>query len=474
MNHMNQGGINMLNFNIDNSKYKNIHFIGIGGISMSGLAEIVLNKNFNVTGSDMSQSELTDRLQKKGAIINIDHKAQNVIGADLVVYTSAINEKNSEYRYAIDNNIPIIDRATFLGELMKAYKDSIAVSGTHGKTTTTGMIASILNNSKLDSTILLGGELDSIGGNVKIGGNELLLTEACEYKGNFLKFYPTIGIILNIDEDHLDFFKGIDHIKDTFKSFINLIPDSGSIIVNGDDQHIKSIINRDSKNTITFGLSQSNDYYAYNIKFDYNGYPSYDLYINNNFIEKIHLNVVGKHNIYNSLSAIASTKIAGVKIKNIKSGLEVYKGTHRRFEDKGIVNDIQIIDDYAHHPTEIKATLDSISEKYNKIWCVFQPHTYTRTNSLLKEFGESFNDADEVIVTDIYAAREADTGLVHSKDLVKELKNNNVNGKYIKTFEEIVDYLEKTVDKGDILITVGAGDVYKIGDMFKEKIKLKK
>ncbi|MBS4534675.1 UDP-N-acetylmuramate--L-alanine ligase [Clostridium sp. D2Q-14] len=464
----------MLNFNINKSKYKNVHFIGIGGISMSGLAKILLNNNYNVTGSDINESKLISKLRKRGAIINIGHEAKNVIGSDLVVYTSAINEQNPEYRYAINNNIPIMDRATLLGELMKEYQDSIAVSGTHGKTTTTGMIASILNDSELKSTILLGGELDSIGGNVKIDGTELLLTEACEYKENFLKFHPSIGIILNIEEDHLDFFKGIEDIKETFRKFIDLIPDSGHIILNGDDENIKSIIPHKQKNIITFGLDASNDYYADNIKYDDKGCPSYDLYINKIFIERIILNVLGKHNIYNSLAAIASTRITNVKIKNIKTGLKLYKGTHRRFEDKGIINNIQIIDDYAHHPTEIKANLSSISKKYNKRWCIFQPHTYTRTKSLLKEFGESFNNADEVIITDIYAAREQDTGLVHSKDLVQELKNNNVNAMYIKNFDEIVDYLEKSVDNGDIIITIGAGDVYKIGDMFKEKIISKK
>ncbi|MBS4537599.1 UDP-N-acetylmuramate--L-alanine ligase [Clostridium sp. D2Q-11] len=462
----------MLNFNIDKSEYKNVHFIGIGGISMSGLAEILLNKGYKVTGSDMNDSKLIHKLNKKGANIRIGHEAQNVIGSDLVVYTSAINENNPEYKYAIDNNVPLMDRATFLGELMKAYKDSIAVAGTHGKTTTTGMIASILNHSELNSTILLGGELDSIGGNVKIGGTELLLTEACEYRGNFLKFYPTIGIILNIDEDHLDFFNGIDDIKDTFKKFIDIIPDSGYVIVNGEDENINSLIEKNKKNFITFGLANSNNYYANNIEYTDKGYPSYDLYINEDYIDRINLNVVGKHNIYNSLSAIASSNIAGVKIESIKSGLEIYKGTHRRFEDKGIIKGIQVVDDYAHHPTEIKATLESVGKKYNKVWCIFQPHTYTRTKSLLKEFSQSFTGADEVIVTDIYAAREKDTGLVHSKDLVTEIANNNINSKYIKTFEEVIDYLEKNVDKGDILITMGAGDVYKIGDMFKEKFIL--
>ncbi|MGO1371259.1 MAG: UDP-N-acetylmuramate--L-alanine ligase [Senegalia sp. (in: firmicutes)] len=458
----------MLNFDIDKSNYKNIHFIGIGGISMSGLAHILLNKNYTVTGSDMNNSNIIEKLRSDGAIIHIGHNSNNINDVDLIVYTSAIGEDNPEYAFAKENDIPMMDRATFLGEIMRGYKNSIAVAGTHGKTSTTGMISSILVNSKIDSTILLGGELDCIDGNVKIGNNELLLTEACEYRGNFLKFNPTVGIILNIDEDHLDYFTGIEHIKDTFKEFIDLIPNTGSLIVNGDDSNVKDIISKDRKNVIRFGLSRENDYYADNIKYDKKGYGSFDLYINNEFISNIKLNVVGEHNILNSLSSIAATYVSGVEIDVIKSGLETFVGTHRRFEDKGIVSGIQIIDDYAHHPTEIKATLSSIGDIYKNIYCVFQPHTYTRTKSLLKEFGKCFIGVDQVIVTDIYAAREKDTGIVNSKQLVDEINNNGVKSVFINTFEETLDFLEKTVDKGDLIITVGAGDVYKIGDMFKE------
>lgn len=459
----------MLNFDIDKSNYKKIHFIGIGGISMSGLAEILLNKNYIVTGSDMNNSNIIEKLKNDGALIHIGHDSKNINDVDLVVYTSAISEDNPEYIFAKENNIPMMDRATFLGELMKAYENSIGVAGTHGKTSTTGMISSILVNSKIDSTILLGGELDSIGGNVKIGDNKLLLTEACEYRGNFLKFNPTIGIILNIDEDHLDYFTGIEHIKDTFKKFINLIPDSGYTIVNGDDEHVRNIIDVDKKNIITFGISKENDYYADNIKYNDKGYGEFDLYIKGKFITNIKLSVVGNHNIYNSLSAISATYISGIDIDIIKNGLESFVGTHRRFEDKGIVSGIQIIDDYAHHPTEIKATLSSIAGNYNNIYCIFQPHTYTRTKSLLKEFGKCFIGADQVIVTDIYAAREKNTGIVNSKQLVDEINNSGIKSIFIKTFEETVDFLEKTVDKSDLIITVGAGDVYKIGDMFKER-----
>lgn len=459
----------MLKFDINKTKYKKIHFIGIGGISMSGLAEILINRNYIVTGSDMNNSKIIEKLINNGATIHIGHNSKNIEDVDLIVYTSAIGEDNPEYVFAKKNKIPMMDRATFLGELMKSYKDSIAVAGTHGKTTTTGMIASILYISLLDSTILLGGELDSIGGNVKIGDNKLLLTEACEYKENFLKFNPTIGIILNIDEDHLDYFTGMDHIKDTFKKFNNLSLEGGYSIVNGDDENVKTIINTD-KNIITFGLNSNNNYYATNIKYNDKGYGEYDLYINNKFIDHIKLNVIGEHNIYNSLSAIAATFISGVDIKTIKEGLKIYKGTHRRFEDKGIVQGIQLIDDYAHHPTEIKATLNSIGDKYNKIYCVFQPHTYTRTKSLLKEFGKCFKGADKIIITDIYAAREKNTGIVNSKQLVDEINKNGQDSIFIETFDEVVNFLEKTVDKGDLIITIGAGDVYKVGDMFKTKI----
>lgn len=455
--------------NLLNDGYNHIHFIGIGGISMSGLALIMLNKGFKVTGSDMKSSPIIEHLQEKGAKIFIGHKASNINGADLIVYTSAISNDNPEYVKAINDNIKTVNRAEFLGNLMKEYQNSIAVAGTHGKTTTTGMISTILHYSSIDPTILLGGELDVIGGNVRIGKDQLLLTEACEYKSNFLNFYPTIGIILNIEEDHLDYFKDINHIVDTFSGFSNIIPDNGHLIVNNDDENCRIIINKSKCDIVSFGIDNNSTYTAKNIIYDTNGYPTYDLVVKDNTYS-ITLNVVGKHNIYNSLAAISACNISGVPINDIVDFIKKFSGTDRRFQYKGCLENVKIIDDYAHHPTEIKTTLQSARRiTDDKIWCVFQPHTYTRTISLLDDFSNSFDYADKVIITDIYAAREKDTGLVHSKDLVAKLKENGVEAIYIKDFNEVAEFLLQNTNNKDIIITMGAGDVFEIGHILLKK-----
>ncbi|WP_427339321.1 UDP-N-acetylmuramate--L-alanine ligase [Caloranaerobacter sp. DY30410] len=456
----------MFNFDIHKHDFNHVHFIGIGGISMSGLAEILLNAGYTVSGSDIKNSEIIESLKEKGAIVYIGHDKNNINGADLVVYTSAISKDNPEYIESIEKNIVTVDRATFLGQLMRIYKSSIAVSGTHGKTTTTAMMSVILEHSNLEPTILLGGVLDSIGGNVKIGKENIFLTEACEYKGNFLKFNPNIGIILNIEEDHLDYFKNINHIVETFADFAALLPKDGLLVINSDDINTPKIINKANCNIVTFGIKNKSNYKADNISFTSEGFPNFKLIINNSKEYKVTLKVMGIHNVYNALAAIATAHSLNIPISTIIEAIESYTGTHRRFEVKGIINGIKIIDDYAHHPTEIKATLNAAKKlPHNKIWCVFQPHTYTRTKALLNEFSESFYDADNVIVTDIYAAREKDTGLVHSKDLVDLLTTKGIKSLYIDNFKDIVDYLSKQTSEGDIILTVGAGDIYKVGEM---------
>ncbi|KGG80738.1 UDP-N-acetylmuramate--alanine ligase [Caloranaerobacter azorensis H53214] len=456
----------MFNFDIHKHNFKHVHFIGIGGISMSGLAEILLNAGYIVSGSDIKNSDIIESLKKKGAAIYIGHNKNNINSADLIVYTSAISKDNPEYTEAIKRNIVTVDRATFLGQLMRMYKSSIAVSGTHGKTTTTAMISVILEHANLKPTILLGGVLDSIGGNVKIGKENIFLTEACEYKGNFLKFNPNISIILNIEEDHLDYFKDIEHIVETFANFAALLPRNGLLVINNDDINTPKIINKVNCNIVTFGIKNKSNYKADDISFTSNGFPNFRLIINDSKEYRINLKVIGIHNIYNALAAIATAHYLNIPINTIIEAIENYTGTHRRFEIKGSINGIRIIDDYAHHPTEIKATLNAAKKlPHNKIWCVFQPHTYTRTKALLDEFSESFYDADNVIIADIYAAREKDTGLIHSKDLVDLLINKGIKALYINNFKDIVDYLLKQANGGDIILTVGAGDIYKVAEM---------
>ncbi|SHH43002.1 UDP-N-acetylmuramate--L-alanine ligase [Caloranaerobacter azorensis DSM 13643] len=456
----------MFNFDIHKHNFKHVHFIGIGGISMSGLAEILLNAGYIVSGSDIKNSDIIESLKKKGAAIYIGHNKNNINGADLIVYTSAISKDNPEYTEAIKRNIVTVDRATFLGQLMRMYKSSIAVSGTHGKTTTTAMMSVILEHANLEPTILLGGVLDSIGGNVKIGKENIFLTEACEYKGNFLKFNPNISIILNIEEDHLDYFKDIEHIVETFANFAALLPRNGLLVINNDDINTPKIINKVNCNIVTFGIKNKSNYKADDISFTSNGFPNFRLIINDSKEYRINLKVIGIHNVYNALAAIATAHYLNIPINTIIEAIENYTGTHRRFEIKGSINGIKIIDDYAHHPTEIKATLNAAKKlPHNKIWCVFQPHTYTRTKALLDEFSESFYDADNVIIADIYAAREKDTGLIHSKDLADLLINKGIKSLYIDNFKDIVNYLLKQANEGDIILTVGAGDIYKVAEM---------
>ncbi|RVU55185.1 UDP-N-acetylmuramate--L-alanine ligase [Anaerosphaera multitolerans] len=461
----------MFNFNIDKNKYKHIHFIGIGGISMSGLAEIMLKEGFIVSGSDSKKSKIIEKLKTDGAKIFNTHSPSNIEGADLIVFTDAISLDNIELDAAIKSKVDIIDRASFLGALMKNYESSIAVSGTHGKTSTTSMISEIIKNIDLNPTILLGGQLDGINGNVKIGDKKLFLTEACEYKANVLKYYPTTAIILNIDEDHLDYFDNIEHIINTFKKYAENLSEKDKLILNIDDENTNSLNSLKNCNIITFGINNQANYRAKNILYN-NGYPSYDLYYNDEFVDNINLAVMGTHNIYNSLAAITATVENGISFEEAKKGIEIYTGVHRRLEYKGVYNGAIIKDDYAHHPTEIKATLNAIRKGVQgKLYCIFQPHTFTRTKLLLDSFSKSFNDADITIITDIYAAREKDYGDIHSRTLYEAINTNGNKSIYIDNFEDIVNYLKENIKEGDIVVTMGAGDVYRIGDMLLESSK---
>lgn len=456
----------MFEFDLYGHKYNHIHFIGIGGISMSGLAEILLNKGYKVTGTDSKNSPIIQRLISLGAHIYIKHSKNNIKGADLIVYTDAISSDNEELIAAYESGVLTVDRATFLGALMKNYKYSIAVSGTHGKTTTTSMIATITNNGNLNPTVLLGGRLDEIGGNVKLGSKDYILTEACEYKANILKYFPTMAIILNIDEDHLDYFKNMNHIVDTFVKYgKNLKPDS-YLIINNDDAHSKDIIENTKAKVVTFGINKKSNYRAENITYSKEGYLNFILNINDKENWPIKLHIIGKHNIYNALASIAAAHLYGVSMEDIIKNIATYTGVHRRLEVKGYLNGAKIIDDYAHHPTEIKATLEAVKNTSNggKIYCVFQPHTFTRTKILLDSFSESFINSDEVIITDIYAAREYDNGEIHSKNLVDAINKKTSNAIYIATFKETEEYLANNIKSNDIVLTMGAGNVYLIGE----------
>lgn len=443
-----------------NQKFNHIYFIGIGGISMSALAEVMMNEGVKVSGSDRSSSHIVKKLQSLGANIYINHESKNITDdIDLVVYTSAISNDNPELLKAQELNLNIMDRAEFLGLIMKSYNNAICVSGTHGKTTTTGMLSSILIETDMKPTIFLGGEMDSLGGNLLQGSYDLMLTEACEYKRNFLKFNPTMEIILNIDEDHLDYYKDLKDIESAFVEYSEKIPETGHLIANV--KH-KDLFNDLKCNVLTFGPDSNADYYPENISLF--PVPTYTLMHKGQCITEITLKVFGEHNILNSIAAAAACLSLGVDAKTVQNGLFDFKGTHRRYEYKGELNGASIIDDYAHHPSEMNATLKTAKSYTNgKVITVFQPHTFTRTIKLLNEFAEALTHTDEAILLDIYAAREINTGEVHSKNILTKMKElYNKDGYYAESFQEAADIIKNIAQKGDIIITMGAGSVNEV------------
>ncbi len=452
-------------YQIDFNKKIHIHFIGIGGISMSGLAELLLSKGFTVSGSDMKESGITDTLSSLGAVVRYPQAAENITDdIDLVVMTAAIHESNPELAEVRRRNLPVLTRAELLGQVMKKYDLPVAVAGTHGKTTTTSMLSEILLKADADPTISVGGILHSINGNFRIGGDRFFVTEACEYTNSFLSFFPKIGIILNVDEDHLDFFKDINDIRSSFRKFASLIPSDGTLVMNGGDPGFKEITEGLSCNIVTFGMDSSSDWYPTDISYDEFAHPTFTLNHGPEKIGTVSLHVPGEHNIGNACAAAAAAFILGMDSDPVLSALSAFHGTERRFEKKGEFNGVTVIDDYAHHPTEIKATLEAAHHYPHKtLWCVFQPHTYTRTKALLPEFAEALTHSEKVILADIYAARETDTLGISSEDLMKEINSRGGDAVYFKSFEEIEKFIRTHCINGDLLITMGAGDVYKVG-----------
>lgn len=451
-----------------------VHMVGIGGISMSGLSEILLSMGINVTGSDEKNSANIERLRLKNVPIFLKQEPSNITNQKLVVYTAAMPLDHPELEEARKKGIPVIDRATLLGEIMQMYEKSIAVSGTHGKTTTTSMISSCLIEAAKDPTIHVGGILDAIGGTTRIGTSQFFITEACEYKDSFLKFNPYMGVILNIEPDHLDYFRDINHISDSFLRFASQVPPYGIVIGNADNKHVLHILDQLKCKTVTYGLTAPTAFWtARNITFDENGFPSFNVVRGKKSILRIKLSVPGIHNVSNSLACFAVCSALNIPADIVRNSLRKFKGTHRRFEHKGTVDGIKVVDDYAHHPTEVIATLKSAKScTRGKVLCVFQPHTFTRTKELLNEFSKAFTLADKVYVTDIYAAREQDNGSIHSSDLVDKINENLNNAVYVSSFSSIVDSLIRDSSAGDLVLTMGAGDVDRVGEMFLAEKKI--
>lgn len=456
-------------YKVDFSKPCHAHFIGIGGVSMSGLAEILKKEGFTVSGSDMKESDTTRSLESNGIKVYIGQVASNITeDIDFVVYTAAIHPDNEEYIEVKTREIPMLTRAEFLGQVMDNYKYSVAVAGTHGKTTTTSMMAHIMLEAKTDPTISIGGHLEAINGNIKVGSSDYFVTEACEYTNSYHEFKAYASIILNIDNDHLDFFKNIENIAASFATFATKTQDGGALIVNGDmkyrDQVIDAVKGRNIE-VITFGKEDGNKYQAKNIRLNELGQPTYTLYIDGEDKGEISLSVMGEHNAINSLSAIAASQYIGIDFESIREGLKKCHSADRRFQYKGTTKKgATIIDDYAHHPTEISASLTVAKAVVkNKLWVAFQPHTYSRTKAHLDDFAKALSVSDHVLLADIYAAREKDDGSVSSKDLEKKLQELGCDAVYLGDFESIENYFEKNSENNDMLITMGAGNIDSVG-----------
>ena len=454
-------------FNLETlDKQKPIHMIGIGGISMSALAVILQADGFTVTGSDFKDSSAVQNLIRQGISVSVGHSPENVKNPVAVVYTAAIAQDNPELMHAKTLGVPVVERAVLLGAIMKRYNTPIAVSGTHGKTTTTSMLSQVLLAADLDPTILVGGILPSIGSNMRLGSQDYLVTEACEYCGSFLKFFPKISLILNVEEDHLDYFKDINDIIACFRAFAEKTPDDGALVVNADDNNALKAVEGVNKKIVTFSTENKKaDFFAENVTYNETGFASFTVLKNGAFYMSVTLSVPGPHNVKNALAVIATADLLQVNPEDMQKGFDGFLGTKRRFEQKGLYNGARVIDDYAHHPTEIMTTLKTAKNATTgKVWCVFQPHTYTRAFKLREEFSKSFQDADGVFVVDIYAAREKDTGLIHSKALSEEIDKHSHNATYAESFEKAEEGLKSLAKPGDFIITLGAGDVNKIAE----------
>lgn len=445
-----------------------IHLIGIGGIGMSGIASLLLNLGYEVSGSDVKDSATISELRSQGAEIKVGHQAENVEVADLVVFSSAIPEDNPELLRAKEKGLPVLQRAEMVARLMTRQK-GIAISGTHGKTTTTAMVATVLEKNGLDPTVLVGGELDLIAGNAKLGTGDYFVTEADESDGSLLFMDPEIGVVTNIEVDHLDYYNSKEEIKQTFIQFLNKLPSTGKGIVCLDDAEISSMLTEVDSELMTYGLTKRTDLRAKEIVLDKLGSKS-TIYWQGKRLGELNLNVPGKHNLANALVAIGIGLHIGLEFEEISTGLKEFGGVKRRFERKGQYRKAMIVDDYAHHPTELEATLNAAQNMgFERIIAVFQPHRYTRTKFLMEEFSRAFDDADEIIITDIYSAGEDPISGVSAEKLIELIKQSTfVKAKFIPELEEVYEYLKGTVKSGDLVLTLGAGDIWKVGEKLVE------
>ena len=435
---------------------KHIHLIGIGGVSMRPLGLVLRDKGMIVTGSDMNASVSTDELIAKGIAVHIGHRPENIEGADCIIRTAAAHNDNPEIAAARAQGIPVFERAQAWGLIMREYKNAICISGTHGKTTTTSMITHIFMEAHRDPTVMLGGYLPLLKAGHRVGNGDTIIMESCEYCDSFLNFYPTVAIINNIEADHLDYFKDLEAVESSFRKFAGLVPRTGYVIANGDDENtVKTLADL---HYISFGIGQKNDVHAENLSEDYR---SFDVYCFGKFYTHVHLNVYGRHNVYNALAAAAASYVMSIDGESVALGLASFTGAGRRMEFKGKYHGADIYDDYAHHPGELHALIDAVAHMgYQRVILAFQPHTYTRTKALFDDFVRELKRVDVAVLAEIYAARESNTIGISSRDLARCIPGSV----YFETLPEVTAYLRGAAQKGDLILTVGAGDIYKAGE----------
>ena len=449
---------------------KHLHFIGIGGSSMSGLARFMLQKGCAVSGSDRDASHKTEALEKLGVKIYIGHSAENVHGADLVVYSAAIAESNPERAEAKRLGIPQVERAVLLGRLMSTFDQAICVSGTHGKTTTTSMIAQIFVEAGEDPGVHIGGELDAIGGGTRVGGGNTFIAEACEYSGSFWHFYPTIAVILNIDEDHLDFYKDLDDIEASFRRFAGLVPEDGWVVGWGDDPRVRHVLSALKCRTRTYGLEPYNELRAEDISYDELGRPRFTVTLYGHPLCEVELAVSGEKNLLDALAAIAVSDIAELSMSRVSETLAHFTGAHRRFDLTSVTDGVRIYQDYAHNPAEMKTAIHiAAMQPHKTLWAVWQPHTYSRTKALFNGFVETFDEADHILITDVMGARESDPGDIRSEMFLEPLRARGKRVDVTPTFDDAEAYLRSHWHSGDLVITLGCGNI----DLLNEQIAKK-
>ena len=445
---------------------KHIHFVGIGGIGMSGIAELLLNLGYKVSGSDLGSSPITDNLARLGGIIRQGHRSEWIDGANVVVTSSAIPKDNPEVIRARETNVPVIMRAEMLAELMRLAKYGIAIAGSHGKTSTTSMVSWMLASAGLDPTIVIGGKVDALGGNAKLGAGEFLVAEADESDGSFLKLSPVVEVVTNIDLEHLDYYRDLDHIKATFLEFIDKIPFYGAAVVCLDDENIADILPSIKKRTITYGLTPQADIYGDGISWQ-DGRVHFTVKSAAGELGRIDIAPPGMHNVYNALAVVGVGLELELPFVKIKEALHTFAGVQRRMQKKGEIAGITVVDDYGHHPTEIRATLSAIKQAWpeKRLVVLFQPHRYTRTQGLFKEFQTCFHRADYLVMTDIYAASEKPIEGVTSEVLLEAtVRHGQRHTRYVPRVEEMAAELLPMLEEGDLVLTLGAGNIVKVGE----------